>query len=363
MLEEMPPFPERESSILAKLKRKKGPGAGSALDDGRRDPSSHDINGGVEPTPSTVVSPMGLGHQGGAQLGLQAVLSSQLPLPSSQSTPSPSADLLGLRAAPPPAAPPAPSGAGQLLVDVFSDGPAGQPSLGPTPEEAFLRYQPPRAQGCPLSICPLPTSPSLLALSLCPVRPGCRFPRPPPSLWAALASWLTLATLCRPFLSSRLSLLFLFSSPPPSLSISLFLCPLAASLGLAARHACLLLSALGLDGPASWSRLPLRAPWLCWLTQLQLLSKGWPQGVGGQTLVSPGRVRGPGALVTGFLMPCGGKDLEGSDNRGPLVQGVGGDGTCQGPVPIASLTLGLLGESGHMDSGILSLQDLLLSHH
>ncbi|MBW00607.1 AP-2 complex subunit alpha-1, partial [Eschrichtius robustus] len=108
VLEEMPPFPERESSILAKLKRKKGPGAGSALDDGRREPSSHDINGGVEPTPSTV------------------------------STPSPSADLLGLRAAPPPAAPPAPSGAGNLLVDVFSDGPAAQTSLGPTPEEAFL---------------------------------------------------------------------------------------------------------------------------------------------------------------------------------------------------------------------------------
>ncbi|XP_010848015.1 PREDICTED: AP-2 complex subunit alpha-1 [Bison bison bison] len=57
VLEEMPPFPERESSILAKLKRKKGPGAGSALDDSRRDPSSHDINGGVEPTPSTVSTP------------------------------------------------------------------------------------------------------------------------------------------------------------------------------------------------------------------------------------------------------------------------------------------------------------------
>ncbi|XP_076987035.1 AP-2 complex subunit alpha-1 isoform X2 [Tamandua tetradactyla] len=107
VLEEMPPFPERESSILAKLKRKKGPGAGSALDDGRRDASSNDINGGVEPTPSTV------------------------------STPSPSADLLGLRAAPPAAAP-APASAGNLLVDVFSDGPAAQPSLGPTPEEAFL---------------------------------------------------------------------------------------------------------------------------------------------------------------------------------------------------------------------------------
>ncbi|KAM4825594.1 AP-2 complex subunit alpha-1 isoform 2-T2 [Thomomys bottae] len=108
VLEEMPPFPERESSILAKLKRKKGPGAASALDDGRRDPSGSDINGGVEPTPSTV------------------------------STPSPSADLLGLRAAPPPAAPPAPTAAGSLLVDVFSDGPAAPPSLGPTPEEAFL---------------------------------------------------------------------------------------------------------------------------------------------------------------------------------------------------------------------------------
>ena len=65
VLEEMPPFPERESSILAKLKRKKGPGAGSALDDGRRDPSSNDINGGVEPAASTVVSPPGLGHSEG----------------------------------------------------------------------------------------------------------------------------------------------------------------------------------------------------------------------------------------------------------------------------------------------------------
>nr|XP_004672280.1 AP-2 complex subunit alpha-1 isoform X2 [Jaculus jaculus] len=105
VLEEMPPFPERESSILAKLKRKKGPGAASALDEGRRDPSSNDINGGMDPTPSTV------------------------------STPSPSADLLGLRAAPPPATPAAP--AANLLVDVFSDGPV-QPSAGPTPEETFL---------------------------------------------------------------------------------------------------------------------------------------------------------------------------------------------------------------------------------
>ncbi|XP_037676483.1 AP-2 complex subunit alpha-1 isoform X1 [Choloepus didactylus] len=121
VLEEMPPFPERESSILAKLKRKKGPGAGSALDEGRRDASSSDLNGGVEPTPSAV------------------------------STPSPSADLLGLRAAPPPAAAPAPASAGNLLVDVFSDGPAAQPSLGPTPEEAFLSELEPPAPESPMA--------------------------------------------------------------------------------------------------------------------------------------------------------------------------------------------------------------------
>uniref|UniRef100_A0A8C0LIX8 AP-2 complex subunit alpha n=1 Tax=Canis lupus dingo TaxID=286419 RepID=A0A8C0LIX8_CANLU len=112
VLEEMPPFPERESSILAKLKRKKGPGAGSALDDSRRDPSSNDINGGAHGTGSA-------GHY--------SFLTSTCTF--LQSTPSPSADLLGLRAAPPPAAPPATSGAGNLLVDVFSDGPAAIASL------------------------------------------------------------------------------------------------------------------------------------------------------------------------------------------------------------------------------------------
>uniref|UniRef100_A0A8D0KNL4 AP-2 complex subunit alpha n=1 Tax=Salvator merianae TaxID=96440 RepID=A0A8D0KNL4_SALMN len=55
VLEEMPPFPERESSILAKLKKKKGPGAGSELDDGKKDPNS-EINGGMEPSASTAVS-------------------------------------------------------------------------------------------------------------------------------------------------------------------------------------------------------------------------------------------------------------------------------------------------------------------
>lgn len=46
VLEEMPPFPERESSILAKLKKKKGPGAVSVteLEDSKRE--GGELNGG-----------------------------------------------------------------------------------------------------------------------------------------------------------------------------------------------------------------------------------------------------------------------------------------------------------------------------
>uniref|UniRef100_A0A4W5NGF0 AP-2 complex subunit alpha n=1 Tax=Hucho hucho TaxID=62062 RepID=A0A4W5NGF0_9TELE len=60
VLEEMPPFPERESSILAKLKKKKGPGnLHPDLDENRKERS---VNGGTvaaSPTPSTDL--LGLG--------------------------------------------------------------------------------------------------------------------------------------------------------------------------------------------------------------------------------------------------------------------------------------------------------------
>ncbi|XP_077068938.1 AP-2 complex subunit alpha-2 isoform X3 [Siphateles boraxobius] len=106
VLEEMPPFPERESSILAKLKKKKGPGAVSVneLEEGKRE---GELNGG--------------GERGGDNSGIAA---------SNASTPSPSADLLGLRTVPPVAAA-APS-AGSLLVDVFSE--AG------VNDDGFLRF-------------------------------------------------------------------------------------------------------------------------------------------------------------------------------------------------------------------------------
>lgn len=82
-------------------------------------------------------------------------------------------------------------------MDVFSDGPTAQPSLGPTPEEAFLRYS------CP---CPSESHPFRLD-SAAP------------------------ATLL-----SRVSV---HSSFSPSSRLS-FPGPLAASLGLAACHTCLL---------------------------------------------------------------------------------------------------------------------------
>uniref|UniRef100_A0AAX7TVX7 AP-2 complex subunit alpha n=1 Tax=Astatotilapia calliptera TaxID=8154 RepID=A0AAX7TVX7_ASTCA len=107
VLEEMPPFPERESSILAKLKKKKGPGAVSVteLDDSKRE--AGELNGGADRGPDTA------------------------------STPSPSADLLGIRSAAPVGA--AQTNAGSLLVDVFSDSGPAAPSAAVN-DDGFLRF-------------------------------------------------------------------------------------------------------------------------------------------------------------------------------------------------------------------------------
>ncbi|XP_054880468.1 AP-2 complex subunit alpha-2 isoform X4 [Poeciliopsis prolifica] len=114
VLEEMPPFPERESSILAKLKKKKGPGAVSVteLEDNKRE--NAELNGAGErgPDPSVMAA-------------------------SNASTPSPSADLLGIRSAAPVST--APASAGSLLVDVFSEaGPTA--SSGAVNDDGFLRF-------------------------------------------------------------------------------------------------------------------------------------------------------------------------------------------------------------------------------
>uniref|UniRef100_A0AAQ5ZWH3 AP-2 complex subunit alpha n=1 Tax=Amphiprion ocellaris TaxID=80972 RepID=A0AAQ5ZWH3_AMPOC len=114
VLEEMPPFPERESSILAKLKKKKGPGAVSVteLEDSKRE--GGELNGGGDRGPDT------------------SAMSA-----SNASTPSPSADLLGIRSSAP--AGTAPASAGNLLVDVFSEAGPAAPSAAVN-DDGFLRF-------------------------------------------------------------------------------------------------------------------------------------------------------------------------------------------------------------------------------
>uniref|UniRef100_A0A7N8XZZ8 AP-2 complex subunit alpha n=1 Tax=Mastacembelus armatus TaxID=205130 RepID=A0A7N8XZZ8_9TELE len=130
VLEEMPPFPERESSILAKLKKKKGPGAVSVteLEDSKRE--GGELNGGSDRGPDTA------------------------------STPSPSADLLGIRSAPPVGA--ASTSAGSLLVDVFSE--AG-PTIPPAAvnDDGFLSSAPPSEDPAP----PLSEADELLNKFVC----------------------------------------------------------------------------------------------------------------------------------------------------------------------------------------------------
>ncbi|XP_054997214.1 AP-2 complex subunit alpha-2 isoform X1 [Sorex araneus] len=111
VLEEMPPFPERESSILAKLKRKKGRSSVGGLEASKRERGA-DLNGGPEPGQA---------------------------MASATSTPSPSADLLGLGVPSAPAGAP-PTSAGGLLVDVFSDSPSTAAPLAPGSEDNFARF-------------------------------------------------------------------------------------------------------------------------------------------------------------------------------------------------------------------------------
>ncbi|KAJ8364305.1 hypothetical protein SKAU_G00131360 [Synaphobranchus kaupii] len=141
VLEEMPPFPERESSILAKLKKKKGPGAVSVsdLDDGKRE---GELNGAGERAtdPSAIAT-------------------------SNASTPSPSADLLGLRSAPPVGSA-APS-AGSLLVDVFSEAGSAAPPSGVN-DDNFLSSAPSSSSlGSEDPALPLPESDELLNKFVC----------------------------------------------------------------------------------------------------------------------------------------------------------------------------------------------------
>uniref|UniRef100_A0A4W4E979 AP-2 complex subunit alpha n=1 Tax=Electrophorus electricus TaxID=8005 RepID=A0A4W4E979_ELEEL len=124
VLEEMPPFPERESSILAKLKKKKGSGTVSDMEDSRKERSTN-VNGSndhIVANTNVKVKPV--------------------TLPTLVTT-SPSSDLLGLghtqAAALNSASPPVTSNAASLLVDVFTE---SLPVVPPTSiiEENFSRF-------------------------------------------------------------------------------------------------------------------------------------------------------------------------------------------------------------------------------
>ncbi|XP_061593120.1 AP-2 complex subunit alpha-2-like isoform X2 [Cololabis saira] len=100
VLEEMPPFPERESSILAKLKKKKGSSKLPDMDESRRSHMNGSTDHGEEAEPTTKASSQ------------------------------PLADMLHLNSTPP-------SGA-SLLVDVFSD--FSTPPPMDVSEEHFSRF-------------------------------------------------------------------------------------------------------------------------------------------------------------------------------------------------------------------------------
>ncbi|KAM3919532.1 AP-2 complex subunit alpha-2 isoform 3-T3 [Leptodactylus fuscus] len=117
VLEEMPPFPERESSILAKLKKKKGPNTVTDLEDTKKEKNSSDVNGGTEPAPVSTAS-----------------------------TPSPSADLLGL-GGPSTSSPPPAATSGSLLVDVFADTSVPVAAAATGPEENFDSDAPSSIEG------------------------------------------------------------------------------------------------------------------------------------------------------------------------------------------------------------------------
>ncbi|XP_061620975.1 AP-2 complex subunit alpha-2-like isoform X2 [Phyllopteryx taeniolatus] len=121
VLEEMPPFPERESSILAKLKKKKGPGNLPGIDDTRRN-----VNGATEhcngengdaattSSPSLMMAP--LANRPRPAHSVPIMLSA-----GTMNSAHPFNDLLNLNS-------PAAAANSSLLVDVFSDA---------TPEPAF----------------------------------------------------------------------------------------------------------------------------------------------------------------------------------------------------------------------------------
>ncbi|XP_014855730.1 PREDICTED: AP-2 complex subunit alpha-2 isoform X1 [Poecilia mexicana] len=128
VLEEMPPFPERESSILAKLKKKKGSSKLPDMDDSRKN-----VNGSAEHAEDAEVASKT------PQFLLEELISTDRPHPSSSATMLPTrtmvpshtfTDNLSVNSAP--------SSGASLLVDVFSDFSSAAPTE--SSDEHFPRF-------------------------------------------------------------------------------------------------------------------------------------------------------------------------------------------------------------------------------
>ncbi|XP_014870763.1 AP-2 complex subunit alpha-2-like isoform X1 [Poecilia latipinna] len=128
VLEEMPPFPERESSILAKLKKKKGSSKLPDMDDSRKN-----VNGNAEHAEDAEVASKT------PQFLLEELISTDRPHPSSSATMLPTrtmvpshtfTDNLSVNSAP--------SSGASLLVDVFSDFSSAAPTE--SSDEHFPRF-------------------------------------------------------------------------------------------------------------------------------------------------------------------------------------------------------------------------------
>ncbi|XP_008403153.1 AP-2 complex subunit alpha-2 isoform X1 [Poecilia reticulata] len=128
VLEEMPPFPERESSILAKLKKKKGSSKLPDMDDSRKN-----VNGNTEHAEDAEVASKT------PQFLLEELISTDRPHPSSSATMLPTrtmvpshtfTDNLNVNSAP--------SSGASLLVDVFSDFSSAAPTE--SSDEHFPRF-------------------------------------------------------------------------------------------------------------------------------------------------------------------------------------------------------------------------------
>ncbi|XP_058256910.1 AP-2 complex subunit alpha-2 [Hemibagrus wyckioides] len=114
VLEEMPPFPERESSILAKLKKKKGSGTVPEVDENRKE---RNVNGNTDHTAAST----------NAKVNSSSPPSDLVSLGNSTSLNS--------------ASPPVASSTGSLLVDVFSENQAASFSAStPIIEENLSRF-------------------------------------------------------------------------------------------------------------------------------------------------------------------------------------------------------------------------------